>query len=135
MFKNYLVVAWRHLLRNRLYSTINVLGLALGLAAFAAERRVKEIGIRKVLGASVPQVVALLSRDFVKLVLLAFLIASSVAYYLKDRLLASFAYRVPLSAWAFVLAGAGGLAVALLTVSWQSARAAAANPVKSLRSE
>jgi putative ABC transport system permease protein len=83
----------------------------------------------------VPQVVALLSRDFVKLVLLAFLIASPVAYYLMDRWLASFAYRVPLGAWVFVLAGAGGLAVALLTVGWQAARAAAANPVKSLRSE
>jgi putative ABC transport system permease protein len=113
---------------------ISCLGL-LGLAAFAAERRVKEIGIRKVLGASVPQVVALLSRDFVKLVLLAFLIASPVAYYLMDRWLAGFAYRVPLGAWVFVLAGAGGLAVALLTVGWQAARAAAANPVKSLRSE
>jgi putative ABC transport system permease protein len=114
--------------------SISCLGL-LGLAAFAAERRVKEIGIRKVLGASVLQVVTLLSRDFVKLVLVAFVIASPAAYYLMDRWLANFAYREAPSAWAFVLAGAGGLAVALLTVSWQAARAAAANPVKSLRSE
>jgi putative ABC transport system permease protein len=106
-----------------------------GLATYAAEQRVKEIGIRKVLGASVWQVARLLATDFVRLVALAFVVAVPLAYYLMDRWLADYAYRVTLDGWLFALVGVGVLAVAVLTVSGQATRAALANPVKSLRSE
>jgi putative ABC transport system permease protein len=113
---------------------ISCLGL-FGLAAFTAEQRVKEIGIRKVLGASVLQIITLLSKDFLKLVLIAFVIASPVAYYFMDKWLADFAYRITISWWIFALAGLSAITIALLTVSWQSIKAALMNPVKSLRSE
>ena len=106
-----------------------------GLAAFMAEQRTKEIGIRKVLGASITSLVSLLSKDFLKLVLIALLIASPLAYYLMEQWLQDFAYRIDISWWVFAVAGFGALAVGFLTVSFQSVRAALANPVKSLRSE
>ncbi|MGA0560341.1 FtsX-like permease family protein [Larkinella sp. VNQ87] len=113
---------------------ISCLGL-FGLASFSAERRVKEIGIRKVLGASVTGIIALLSRDFLKLVLFAILIASPVAWYAIHRWLQDFAYRIDIDWWVFVLAGLLAILIALLTVSFQSIKAAFMNPVKSLRSE
>jgi putative ABC transport system permease protein len=113
---------------------ISCLGL-FGLAAFSAEQRIKEIGIRKVLGASVPGIVGLLSRDFLKLVLVSLLIATPIAWWATDKWLQSFVYRVPLSWWMFALAGLLALAIALFTVSFQAIRAAVANPVRSLRSE
>ncbi len=113
---------------------VSCLGL-FGLAAFTAEVRTKEIGIRKVLGASVGQVVALLSRDFLKLVCLAFVIAVPLAWYAMNRWLQDFAYRIDISWWIFALAGIMALLIALITVSFQAVRAALANPVKSLRSE
>ncbi|MFD1145220.1 ABC transporter permease [Larkinella insperata] len=113
---------------------ISCLGL-FGLASFSAERRVKEIGIRKVLGASVGGIVALLSRDFLKLVLAAILIASPIAWYAIHTWLQDFAYRITIDWWVFALAGALAILIALLTVSYQSIRAALTNPVKSLRSE
>jgi putative ABC transport system permease protein len=113
---------------------IACLGL-FGLAAFTAERRIKEIGIRKVLGASVLQITALLSKDFLKLVMIAFVIASPIAYYFMDKWLADFAYRITISWWIFAIAGVSAITIALFTVSWQSIKAAVANPVKSLRSE
>jgi putative ABC transport system permease protein len=113
---------------------ISCLGL-FGLAAFAAEQRMKEIGVRKVLGASVVGITGLLAKDFMKLVLVAILIASPIAYYFMDAWLADFVYRVEVSWWVFVLAGAVAMALAFATVSFQSIRAALANPVKSLRSE
>ncbi len=106
-----------------------------GLAAYTAERRTKEIGIRKVLGASVPSIVALLSKDFLKLVLTAFVIAAPVAYWAMSRWLEDFAYRIELGPWIFVGAGALALVIALATVSYQAIRAALANPVEALRSE
>ncbi len=113
---------------------ISCLGL-FGLAAFTAERRIKEIGIRKVLGATILQITTLLSKDFLKLVLIAFVIASPIAYYFMDKWLADFAYRITISWWIFALAGASAILIALITVSWQSVKAALMNPVKSLRSE
>ncbi|HLA63738.1 MAG TPA: ABC transporter permease [Rhodothermales bacterium] len=106
-----------------------------GLAAFSAEQRRKEIGVRKVLGASVPSIVALLSRDTVRLLGIAFVLAAPVAYLGMSRWLEGFAYRVPLGPTVFLLAGAVVLAIALVTVSTQTFRAATADPVRSLRSE
>jgi putative ABC transport system permease protein len=106
-----------------------------GLAALSAQRRTKEIGIRKVLGASVANIVALLSKDYVKLVILGFVIAIPIAWYAMNQWLADFAYRIEIGPGIFALAGISALAIALLTVSWQSIKAAVANPVDSLRSE
>lgn len=106
-----------------------------GLSAFTAEQRTKEIGIRKVLGASVFDVTRLLSRDFIGLVAIAIVIASPLAWYGMNKWLQSFAYKTPISWWMFVLAGVLAIAIALITVSFQSIRAAIANPVSSLRSE
>ncbi|MDH4270832.1 MAG: ABC transporter permease, partial [Candidatus Aminicenantes bacterium] len=114
--------------------SIACLGL-LGLTAFITEQRTKEIGIRKVLGASVPRVLLLLTRQFALLVLIANLIAWPVAYWITRTWLQDFAYRTNLTAWVFVLSAALALLVALLTVSFQSIRAALANPVDSLRYE
>ena len=113
---------------------ISCLGL-FGLATYMAESRTKEIGIRKVLGASVSRIAMSLSSGFLRLVLISILIATPVAWWLMHRWLGGYSYRIPISGWFFVLAGAGALGIALLTVSWQAVRAALANPVRSLRSE
>ncbi|HMH24722.1 MAG TPA: FtsX-like permease family protein [Puia sp.] len=113
---------------------ISCMGL-FGLAMFTAKRRTKEIGIRKVLGASVTQITIMLSKDFGTLIIIAILIASPVAWYFMNRWLLDFAYRVNISGWVFFIAGTGAFAVALLTVSFQSVKAALMNPVKSLRTE
>lgn len=112
---------------------VSCLGL-FGLATFTTEQRVKEIGVRKVLGASVSSIVTLLSKDFVKLVLIAILIASPLAWWASYNWLQDFAYRIDIQWWVFALAGLLALTIALLTVSFQSIRAALMNPVKSLRS-
>lgn len=106
-----------------------------GLATFSAHQRVKEIGIRKVLGASVVQITALLSKDFVKLVLIAFVIASPIAWFAMNKWLQNFAYKANVSGWIFLFAGVIATVIALLTVSFQAIKAAIANPVKSLRTE
>jgi len=113
---------------------ISCLGL-FGLALFTARRREKEIGIRKVLGATVSNVTLLLSRDFVGLVVLALVIASPVAWYFSDAWLKDFAYRTTMNIWVLVEAGLAAVALALLTVGFQALRAARANPVEALRSE
>ncbi len=113
---------------------ISCLGL-FGLASFTAERRTKELGIRKVLGASVAGIVGMLSKDFVKLVLLATLIASPIAWWAMNKWLEDFVYRVEIQWWMFALAGFSAVLIALITVSWQAIRAALANPVDSLRDE
>ena len=113
---------------------ISCLGL-LGLSAYASEQRTKEIGIRKVLGASHIGLISLLSQEFTKWVLLANLIAWPLAYYVMHNWLQSFAYRIELSVWPFILSGLLALLIALLTVSWQAIRAAITNPIKSLRYE
>ncbi len=113
---------------------ISCMGL-FGLAAFTAEQRTREIGIRKVLGANVSRIVSLLTIDFVKLVLIAILVASPIAWYAMHQWLQDFAYHVGLSWWIFALAGLCAIVIALLTVSVQAIRAAIVSPVKSLRSE
>ncbi|MDR6803863.1 putative ABC transport system permease protein [Dyadobacter sp. BE34] len=113
---------------------ISCLGL-FGLASYSAERRIKEIGVRKVMGASVAGIVALLSRDFLKLVLVAILIATPVAWWAVRTWLNDFAYRIDIEWWMFLLAGALAVLVALFTISFQSIKAALTNPVKSLRAE
>ncbi|WP_221406191.1 ABC transporter permease [Daejeonella lutea] len=110
------------------------LGLS-GLAAFTAQQRTKEIGVRKVLGASVAGIASLLSRDFIKLVLIAIVIASPVAWYLTSMWLEDFAYRIEVSWWMFAAAGVVSIMIAIVTVSFQAIKAAMMNPVKSLRSE
>jgi putative ABC transport system permease protein len=110
------------------------LGL-LGLATFVIHQRTKEIGIRKVLGATVAGITSLLAKDFLKLVLIAIVIASPIAYYFMDQWLADFAYRIELQWWMFAVAGVLAVVIAFLTVGAQSVRAALANPVKSLRNE
>lgn len=113
---------------------ISCLGL-FGLAAYTAEQRTKEIGIRKVLGASVSNIVALLSKDFLKLVLLANLLAWPLAWYGMSRWLANYAYRINLEWWLFGAAGMLAISIVLITVSFQAIKAAVANPVKALRNE
>ena len=110
------------------------LGL-LGLSAFMAEQRTKEIGVRKVLGASISNLVMLLSKDFLKLVVLAIIIATPLAWYAMDRWLTNFAFHIAIEWWVFILAGFIAVVIALLTVSYQSVRAALVNPVQSLKSE
>ena len=107
----------------------------LGLAIFSSQRRTKEIGIRKVNGAKISEVMVMLNKDFVKWVAIAFVIATPVAYYAMNKWLESFAYKTTLSWWIFALTGLLALGIALLTVSWQSWRAATRNPVEALRYE
>ena len=112
---------------------ISCLGLS-GLASFSAEQRTKEIGIRKVLGASVGNVWALLSKDFIRLLLISLLIASPAAYYFMTHWLQNYQYRTAISWWIFALTAAGALLITLLTVSYQSIKAALMNPTRSLKS-
>lgn len=114
--------------------SISCLGL-FGLSSYMAENRIKEIGVRKVLGASVLSITALLSKDFFKLVALSFVIASPIAWWAMHTWLSGFPYRVSIHWWVFALAGLSAIAITLLTVSFQAIKAATANPVKALRSE
>jgi len=113
---------------------ISCLGL-FGLASFVAEQRTKEIGVRKVLGATVTNLWVLLSKDFVQLVIISLLIATPIAFYFMNQWIQKFNYRTDISLWIFIAAGLGALTITLLTVSFQSIKAAMANPTKSLRTE
>ena len=113
---------------------IACLGL-LGLSAYSVERRTKEIGVRKVLGANIPSILGLISGEFLKLILLSFVLAVPLAYIGVNRWLREFAYRTNIGIEIFIWAGVATFAVALITVSWQSVKAALMNPVNSLRSE
>jgi len=106
-----------------------------GLTVFTTQTRIKEIGIRKVNGARVSEILAMLNKDFVKWVIVAFVVATPVAYYTMHRWLENFAHKTELSWWIFAVAGLLALGIALLTVSWQSWRAATRNPVEALRYE
>jgi putative ABC transport system permease protein len=127
--------------QSHLFTTFSVLAILIGclglfgLASFTAVQRTKEIGIRKVLGASVSGIVALLSKEFLKLVVIANLIAWPVAWLAMSKWLEDFAYRINISAGTFLMAALLAIVIALLTVSYQSIKAAMVNPVKSLRSE
>jgi len=106
-----------------------------GLSTFMAQQRIKEIGIRKVLGSSVGNIVVLLSKDFVKLILFAIVIAIPLCWWAMDAWLQGFAYRISIGTMVFLEAGLISLAIALLTIGWQSIKAAMGNPIDSLRSE
>lgn len=126
---------------RKIFTTFSVLAILiaclglLGLATYTAEQRTKEIGVRKVLGADVSSIVGLLSKDFIKLVLVAIVIATPVSWYAMNQWLEGFAYQVPVHWWTFGIAGVLAVVVALATISFQSIKAALMNPVKSLRSE
>ena len=113
---------------------IACLGL-FGLAAFNAEKRTKEIGVRKVLGASVSQISYRLTLDFLKLVGVAIIISLPIGWFAMDKWLEDFSYRIEINWWILALAGSFAIAIAIITVSYQSIKAAIANPVKSLRTE
>jgi ABC-type antimicrobial peptide transport system permease subunit len=134
LFKNEMLIGKLSRLFAFLTILISCLGL-FGLAAYTAERRTKEIGIRKVLGASVGNVVTLLSKDFLRLVGIASVIAFPLAYWMMHKWLQDFAYRISVSWWIFIAAGLLALVIAMLTVSFQAIKAAIMNPVKSLRTE
>lgn len=126
---------------SQLISIFSILAIAIaclglfGLAAYTAQRRTKEIGVRKVLGASILSVMTLLSKDFLKLILIAFFIALPISWYLSQSWLQNFAYRTNIGVGVFLIAGIMVTGIAIATISWQSAKVALANPVKSLRSE
>ena len=120
------------------FATLTILIACLGLfglITYIAEQRTKEIGVRKVLGASVFSIVGLLSKDLLRLVLIALVIASPMAYFATNKWLQDFAYRIDISWWIYALVGIGAILIALLTVSYQAIKAALMNPVKSLRTE
>jgi putative ABC transport system permease protein len=126
---------------QQLFTLFSLLAIAIaclglfGLSTFMAQQRVKEIGIRKVLGSSAAGIVVLLSKDFIKLVLIAAAVAVPFCWWAMNKWLSDFAYRITIGPLVFVEAGVIALAVAILTIAWQSVKAAGANPVKSLRSE
>ena len=113
---------------------ISCMGL-FGLATFTAQQRIKEIGIRKVLGASAASIVSMLSKDFLILIIISLVIASPIAYYLMHKWLQDFAYRIDINLWVFLISGLAAILIAFATVSFQAIKAALTNPVKSLRSE
>jgi len=126
---------------NKIFSTFSLIAIAIaclglfGLASYTAERRKKEVSIRKVLGATSGEMVGLLSGDFLKLIGLAALVAWPIAYFAMNAWLREFAYRTPLRPWTFIFSGLAALAIALLTVSFQAVRAASVNPADSLKHE
>jgi putative ABC transport system permease protein len=113
---------------------INILGLV-GLLSFMVEQKTKEIGVRKVLGASLASLSFLLSRDFLRLIVIAFLIAAPVAWYVMNQWLQGFAYRTAISWWVFATTVSGAILITAIAVGYQTIRAALVNPIKSLRSE
>jgi ABC-type antimicrobial peptide transport system permease subunit len=134
LYSSEMLISHLSVLFASLAIAISCLGL-LGLVMFSAEQRTKEIGIRKVLGASIGRIIGSFSIDFLRLILLAFLIAGPLGWYFMNSWLHDFAYRIDISWWIFALAGSVSLLIAAITVSYQAIRAATANPVNSLRSE
>jgi putative ABC transport system permease protein len=128
-------------IRETIFLIMAILAIAIaclglfGLTTYAAEQRIKEVGIRKVLGANVGSILSLLSKDFIKLVIIAAIIAIPIAWYFMNKWLQEFAYRISIGWWIFAVAGIVALLIAVFTVSFQAIKAAIANPVTSLRSE
>jgi len=126
---------------SKFFTLFSVLGIIVcsmglfGLALFESNKRIKEIGIRKVNGAHATEVIVMLNKDIVTLTIIALIIATPITYYAMNKWLENFAYKTELSWWVFVLAGLIALAIALITVSWQSWKAATRNPVEALRYE
>ena len=158
MLKIFFKTTIRNLWKNKSYSFLNIFGLAIGivcklsrvfallaivisclglfdLAAYTAKRRTKEIGIRKVLSASVSGITGLLIKDFLQLVLLSAIIAFPLAWWMMHNWLQDYAYRITINWWVFVVAGVLALLIAFITISFQTIKAAVENPVKSLRAE
>ena len=144
MLKNFLKTAWRNLAKQKGLAFINIFGLAVGIACFGlfmlysvneCNQRTKEIGIRRVLGANVAQIVSILSKDFLKLVGIAFILATPIAWLALQKWLDNFAFRTTIDLWVFILSGLGMVLITLVTLSVQTIRAAIGNPVKSLRTE
>ena len=130
------VEKWKQIILFSAILTIFISCIGLfGLSVLSAEKRTKEIGIRKVLGASVQQIVKALSTDFIKLVAIALIIATPLVYIAANKWLQNYPYRIEMSWWLFASAGILVMLIALFTVSFQSIKAAVANPVKSLRTE
>jgi putative ABC transport system permease protein len=134
MFQNEALIGKLSQVFATLAIIISCLGL-FGLAAFTAERRTKEIGVRKVLGASVPGIAMLVSKDFFKLVAVSCIVAFPIAWWMMSGWLENYKYRIAISWWIFLAAGALAILIAFVTVSFQAIKAAVANPVKSLRTE
>jgi len=134
MFLNEMLISKLSRVFAALAIIISCLGL-FGLAAYTAERRTKEIGIRKVLGASVAGITGLLSKDFLRLVFISAVIAFPLSWWFMHKWLQSYAYRISINWWVFVIAGLLALLIALITISFQSVKAAIANPAKNLRTE
>ena len=127
---------WQKIIGTATILSIFICCLGLfGLAHLAAQRRIKEIGVRKVLGATVASIASLLTKDFLKLVVISLVVASPLAWWVMNNWLQEFAYRITIGWWMFLLAGAGAIIIAMVTVSFQAIKAAIANPVKSLRTE
>jgi putative ABC transport system permease protein len=126
---------------GRIFTSFAILAIIIAclglfaLSAFMGEQRNKEIGIRKVLGASISGITAMLSKDFVKLVIISIVIASPIAYWIMTKWLQDFVYRIAISWWMIAAAGTAAIVIALITISFQSIKAATVNPVKSLRAE
>jgi ABC-type antimicrobial peptide transport system permease subunit len=134
MFQNEQLISKLSRVFAMLAIIISCLGL-FGLATYTAERRIKEIGVRKVLGASVTSITTLLSKDFLLLVLISCLVAFPLAWWMMHSWLQDYKYRIEISWWIFLIAGIAAILIALITVSFQAIKAAIANPVKSLRTE
>lgn len=134
LYSSEILISKLSILFSVLAILISCMGL-LGLVMFSAEQRIKEISMRKVLGASLTQIISLFSTDFIKLIVIAFLIAGPLSWYAMNSWLQDFAYKLPLSWWIFAVAGITALLIALLTISIQAIKAARTNPIVSLRSE
>jgi putative ABC transport system permease protein len=134
LYINEFIMSKLSILFSVLAILISCMGL-LGLVMFSAQQRVKEISVRKVLGASVGQIISLFSKDFMLLIFIAFLIAGPLAWYAMNNWLGDFAYKVPLSWWIFVLAGMSAAGIALITIGFQAVKSANGNPATTLRSE